>query len=66
MLAHELSHVHRGDYVIRVVSALNKSLYWFHPLSWWLDKRLTELGEHLSDDAALRLSPTSENSMRIS
>jgi beta-lactamase regulating signal transducer with metallopeptidase domain len=53
VLAHELSHVQRSDYLIRIASALNKSLYWFHPLSWWLDKRLTELGEHLSDDAAL-------------
>jgi beta-lactamase regulating signal transducer with metallopeptidase domain len=53
VLAHELSHVQRNDYLIRIASALNKSLYWFHPLSWWLDKRLTELAEHLSDDAAL-------------
>lgn len=53
VLAHELSHIQRGDYLIRVAAALNKSLYWFHPLSWWLHKHLTELGEHLSDDVAL-------------
>jgi beta-lactamase regulating signal transducer with metallopeptidase domain len=53
VLAHELSHIQRGDYPIRVASALNKALYWFHPLAWWLDRRLAELGEHLSDDAAL-------------
>ena len=53
VLAHELSHIQRGDYLIRLASALNKSLYWFHPLVWWLDRRLMELGEHLSDDAAL-------------
>lgn len=53
VLAHELSHIQRGDYLIRIVSALNKSLYWFHPLSWWLERRLLELAEHLSDDAAL-------------
>jgi beta-lactamase regulating signal transducer with metallopeptidase domain len=53
VLAHELSHIQRGDYLIRVASAFNKALYWFHPLAWWLDSRLRELGEHLSDDAAL-------------
>ena len=53
VLAHEFSHIQRGDYPIRVVSAFNKALYWFHPLAWWLDRRLAELGEHLSDDAAL-------------
>lgn len=53
VLAHEFSHIQRGDYPIRVASAFNKALYWFHPLAWWLDRRLAELGEHLSDDAAL-------------
>lgn len=53
VLAHELSHVHRGDYLTRVLSAINKSLYWFHPFSWWVDRQLAELSEHLSDDAAL-------------
>jgi beta-lactamase regulating signal transducer with metallopeptidase domain len=57
VLAHELSHVQRGDYPIRIASAFNRSIYWFHPLSWWLDKRLAELGEHLSDDAALAAVP---------
>ena len=58
VLAHELSHIQRGDYFIRILSALNKSLYWFHPVSWWLDKRLAELSEHLSDDAALAVTST--------
>jgi hypothetical protein len=58
VLAHELSHIRNGDYVIRMVSAFNKSLYWFHPLSWWLDKRLAELSEHVSDDAALAACPS--------
>lgn len=56
VLAHELSHIQRGDYFIRILSALNKSLYWFHPVSWWLDKRLAELSEHVSDDAALAVA----------
>ena len=53
VIAHELSHVQRSDYLIRVIANINKALYWFHPLSWWLEKRLAELSEHLSDDAAL-------------
>jgi hypothetical protein len=53
VLAHELSHIQRGDYLLRVIAAVNKALYWFHPLSWWLEKRLAELSEQLSDAAAL-------------
>ena len=53
VLAHELSHIVRGDSLIRLLSAVNQSLYWFHPLSWWVTKRLAETAEYLSDDAAL-------------
>jgi hypothetical protein len=62
VLVHELSHIQRGDYLIRVTANINKALYWFHPLSWWLEKRLAELGELLSDDAALFASPASRAS----
>ncbi len=37
-------------------SKMEIPVYWFHPMSWWLDKRLAELSEHLSDDAALQTS----------
>ncbi|HMJ22152.1 MAG TPA: M56 family metallopeptidase [Terriglobales bacterium] len=53
VLAHEISHVQRCDPLVRFLSSLNKSLYWFHPLAWWLDRHLSELAEQVSDDAAL-------------
>lgn len=54
VLAHELSHVRRGDYATLVLSSLNRCLFWFSPLSWWLDGHLRELAEQASDDSALR------------
>jgi beta-lactamase regulating signal transducer with metallopeptidase domain len=53
VLAHELSHIQRGDYLFRVLAALNKAFYWFHPLSWWLETRMVQLSEQISDDAVL-------------
>lgn len=53
VLAHEASHVARGDFYIQVLSQLNRVLFWFSPLSWWLHARLTSLAELASDDAAV-------------
>jgi beta-lactamase regulating signal transducer with metallopeptidase domain len=53
VLAHEFSHVQRGDPLIRFLSSLNRCLYWFHPMAWWLDRYVNQLAEELSDDSAL-------------
>jgi beta-lactamase regulating signal transducer with metallopeptidase domain len=54
VLAHELSHVRRGDYAMLLAASLYRCLFWFSPLAWWLDKQLRELAEQASDDSALR------------
>lgn len=53
VLVHELSHVQRRDPLIRFLSSLNRCLYWFHPLAWWLDRYVNQLAEEISDDSAL-------------
>jgi hypothetical protein len=56
VLAHELAHARRRDPFIALVAAVNKCLFWFHPLAWWLEHRLPVLAEHAADDAALAVS----------
>lgn len=53
VLAHELSHVARGDFHTLLLASLYRIVFWFNPLSWWLLRRLGELMEMLSDDAAV-------------
>lgn len=53
VLAHEISHVARRDALTERLSLLHRAVFWFSPLSWWLDRRLAELAEEASDDAAL-------------
>jgi hypothetical protein len=52
-LSHERSHMSRGDFYVLLAAGLNRCLFWFSPLSWWLVRVLTELAEVLSDDAAI-------------
>jgi TonB family protein len=53
VLAHERWHIRRADWAIASVAAINRSLFWFHPLAWWLERTLLTLAEQSSDDAAL-------------
>ena len=55
VLAHEQSHIRRGDFFIQLLAALHRALFWFSPFAWWLQRRLCELAEAASDDAAVRL-----------
>jgi len=53
VLAHELAHIQRGDWLVTVAVSVNRCLFWFHPLAWWLERHLSALAEQASDDAAL-------------
>jgi TonB family protein len=57
VLAHERTHVARADWAIGVLAGLNRCVFWFHPLAWWLERRLAVLAEQACDDAALTLVP---------
>jgi Zn-dependent protease with chaperone function len=53
VLAHELAHVRRRDWLIAVLAGLNKCIFWFHPLAWWLERKLAALAERACDEASL-------------
>ena len=58
VMAHERTHVRRGDWAIAVLAGLNRCIFWFHPLAWWLERRLAFLAEQACDDSALLLVGT--------
>jgi bla regulator protein blaR1 len=53
VLAHEASHVGRRDSLIQLLALLHRAVFWFSPLSWWLNGHLADLAEQASDEAAL-------------
>jgi beta-lactamase regulating signal transducer with metallopeptidase domain/thiol-disulfide isomerase/thioredoxin len=56
VLVHEFTHVRRRDCWTALAAEVTASLYWFHPLAWWLRRRLAVLAEDCCDDAAIRAS----------
>lgn len=55
ILAHELAHVRRHDYLLNVLQSVVEVLYFFHPALWWLSARVREEREHCCDDVAVDL-----------
>jgi beta-lactamase regulating signal transducer with metallopeptidase domain len=53
VLAHELCHYRRRDNLTAAVHMLVESLFWFHPLVWWLGRRLMNERERACDEAVL-------------
>jgi beta-lactamase regulating signal transducer with metallopeptidase domain len=54
VLAHERSHVQRGDFFIQFAAGIYRALFWFSPFAWWLQHKLCELAETASDEAAVQ------------
>jgi beta-lactamase regulating signal transducer with metallopeptidase domain len=50
VLAHELAHVVRGDFLAGLIAQLSVALHFYHPLAHWLAKRL-RLEQELAADA---------------
>jgi TonB family protein len=55
VLAHELAHVIRNDWLSQISAELLRALYWFNPLVWLASRRLREESERACDDAVLEM-----------
>jgi beta-lactamase regulating signal transducer with metallopeptidase domain len=53
VVAHEMSHVTRLDGLTQRLSVLHRTIFWFSPLAWWLERNLADLAEQAADEAAL-------------
>jgi len=53
VLAHEGEHARRRDPLVEWLALLNRAVFWFHPLAWWLERRISALAEKACDAAVL-------------
>jgi len=53
VLAHELAHIGRCDWLLQLCSEFVRALYWFHPLVWMAAGRLRHESECACDDSVL-------------
>jgi beta-lactamase regulating signal transducer with metallopeptidase domain len=53
-LAHEMAHIRRRDTLVAFLAHINRCVFWFHPLAWWLERTLAASAEDAADEAAIR------------
>ena len=53
LLAHELAHVRRHDYLVNLVQTAIETLLFYHPAVWWLSRRIRHERECCCDDLAV-------------
>jgi beta-lactamase regulating signal transducer with metallopeptidase domain len=53
ILAHELMHIRRHDYLVNVAQTLAETFLFFHPGVWWLSGQIRAEREHCCDDGAV-------------
>jgi bla regulator protein BlaR1 len=57
ILAHELCHIRRGDYLVRLLELAATIVFWWHPVVWFARWQLRELEEQCCDGRVLEIVP---------
>ena len=60
IVAHELCHVRRRDNLTAAIHMVVETVFWFHPLVWWIRTRLIDERERACDEEVLRLGNEAE------
>jgi uncharacterized protein (TIGR03435 family) len=53
ILAHELAHIRRHDFLVNLLQTFAETLLFYHPAIWWLSSRIRAEREHCCDVVAL-------------
>ena len=61
VVAHEVAHIARNDYLHQLAALAACAVYWFHPLTWALARRMRLAAERASDDLVLAHGTTGED-----
>jgi bla regulator protein blaR1 len=54
VLAHELAHVRRHDYLVNGLQAMVETLLFYHPAVWWCTRQIRIEREHCCDDLVVK------------
>lgn len=55
LLAHELAHVRRHDYLVNLFQSVVETLLFFHPAVWWVSRQVRDAREECCDDLVVQV-----------
>jgi len=53
VIAHELAHIRRHDYLVNLLQSAVETLLFYHPAVWWVSSAVRTEREHCCDDLAV-------------
>lgn len=53
IIAHELAHIRRRDFVIKLFQLFVESLFFYHPATWWISRQIQIERESCCDNVAV-------------
>lgn len=53
ILAHEFAHIARLDAFINTLQVIAQTIFWFHPLIWWANKKIRAEREKCCDETVI-------------
>ena len=56
ILAHELAHVRRHDYIVNLAQTVVEALLFYHPGMWWVSSQIRRERENCCDDVVVAIS----------
>ena len=56
ILAHELAHVRRHDWLVTFAQTVIEALLFYHPAMWWISNQIRKERENCCDDIAVAVS----------
>lgn len=56
VLAHELAHIRRHDFIVNLLQSTVETLFFYQPAVWWISRRIRIEREHCCDDLAVAVS----------
>lgn len=59
ILAHEMAHIKRHDYILNFIQSLAEVLFYYHPAIWFISNRIRAERENCCDDMAIQFSGSS-------
>ncbi len=55
IVAHELAHIRRYDYLVNLAQVVMETLLFYHPAAWWVSRRIRVERENCCDDIAIEV-----------
>jgi beta-lactamase regulating signal transducer with metallopeptidase domain len=56
ILAHELAHIRRGDYLVNLIQTVVETLFFHHPATWWISRCIRNERECCADALAAEVT----------